>query len=258
MRIAPIGRLVAALAFLACGLPARAAPDPAPAAPQGDWKPAITLMGAPKYGPGFKHFDYADPNAPKGGLVRLGAQGGFDNFNIVVSGLKGDLEGGVAQIYDTLTTESPDEPFTSYGLLAEASGSRRLSAVSYRLSEDARWHDGKPVTPEDVIWSFDVLRGTARSTGLLPNVTKAEATGPREVTFTFSEAGNRELPQVVGQLRVLPKHWWTGTDAQGRARDVTETTLEPAGSGPTGSPASSPGAAPPTSGWPITGAGTWA
>ncbi|MFV0082876.1 hypothetical protein, partial [Staphylococcus aureus] len=84
------------------------------------WVHAVTLMGAPKYGAGFKHFDYADPKAPKGGLVRLGAQGGFDSFNLVVSGLKGDVEGGIAQIYDTLTTESLDEPFTSYGLLAEA------------------------------------------------------------------------------------------------------------------------------------------
>ena len=98
MRIALIGRLVATLAFLACGLPARAAPDPDPAAPKGAWMPAITLMGEPKYGPDFKHFDYADPSAPKGGLVRLGAQGGFDNFNYVVSGLKGDLEGGIVQI----------------------------------------------------------------------------------------------------------------------------------------------------------------
>jgi microcin C transport system substrate-binding protein len=235
MRIALIGRLVAALAFLACGLPARAAPDPDSAAPNGAWMPAITLMGAPKYGPDFKHFDYADPKAPKGGLVRLGAQGGFDNFNYVVSGLKGDLEGGIVQIYDTLMTESADEPFTSYGLLAE--GVRLaddLSAVSYRLREGARWHDGKPVTPEDVVWSFDVLKANSPFyAAYYQTVSKAAVTGPREVTFTFAEAGNRELPQVLGQLRVLPKHWWTGTDAQGRPRDVTQTTLEiPLGSGP--------------------------
>ncbi|AWN39023.1 hypothetical protein DK427_14755 [Methylobacterium radiodurans] len=192
-------------------------------------------MGAPKYGPGFKHFDYADPKAPKGGLVRLGAQGGFDSFNLVVAGLKGDVEGGIQQIYDTLTTESQDEPFTSYGLLAEAIRvAPDLGSVSYRLREGARWHDGKPVTPEDVIWSFEAFKANSPLyAAYYQNVAKAEATSPREVTFTFSETGNRELPQIVGQLRVLPKHWWTGKDAQGRARNIAETTLEPPlGSGP--------------------------
>ena len=233
----PTGRLVIA-PFLAAGLlaclalPARAQ---APSAGDGQWTHALTLMGTPKYGPDFKHFDYANPQAPKGGLVRLGAQGGFDNFNLVVSGLKGDLEGGIALLYDTLTTESLDEPFTSYGLLAEAVRvAPDLGSVTYRLREAARWHDGKPVTPEDVIWSFDTFKANSPSyAAYYHNVTKAEATGPREVTFTFSETGNRELPQVVGQLRVLPKHWWTGQDAAGKARNVTETSLEPPlGSGP--------------------------
>ncbi|GJD88943.1 hypothetical protein BHAOGJBA_2468 [Methylobacterium hispanicum] len=201
----------------------------------GTWVHAVTLMGAPKYGAGFKHFDYADPKAPKGGLVRLGAQGGFDSFNLVVSGLKGDVEGGIAQIYDTLTTESLDEPFTSYGLLAEAIRvAPDLGSVSYRLREGARWHDGKPVTTDDVIWSFEAFKANSPLyAAYYQNVAKAEAAGPREITFTFSETGNRELPQIVGQLRVLPKHWWTGKDAQGRARNVAETTLEPPlGSGP--------------------------
>ncbi|GJD97172.1 extracellular solute-binding protein [Methylobacterium iners] len=229
MRTALSGRLVAAtLAILSFGLPASAAPE-------GGWMHAITLMGQPKYGPDFKHFDYADPDAPKGGLVRLGAQGGFDNFNYVVSGLKGDLEGGITLIYDTLMSDSADEPFTSYGLVAE--GVRLgddLSSVSYRLREGARWHDGKPITAEDVVWSFEVLKANSPFySAYYQTVTKAEAKGEREVTFTFSEAGNRELPQVLGQLRILPKHWWTGKDAQGKPRDVTQTTLEiPLGSGP--------------------------
>ncbi|MBX9931272.1 MAG: extracellular solute-binding protein [Methylobacterium sp.] len=196
---------------------------------------AITLMGEPKYPPSFKHFEYADPAAPKGGLVRLGAQGGFDNFNYVVSGLKGDLEGAVTLIYDTLMTESADEPFTSYGLVAE--GVRvapDLSSVSYRLRENARWHDGTPISVEDVIWSFDTLKANSPFySAYYQTVTKAEATGTREVTFRFSETGNRELPQVLGQLRILPKHWWTAKDAQGRQRDAAQTTLEiPLGSGP--------------------------
>ncbi len=238
---AVIGRLLAAtLAVASLGLPARAAPDAAApaaalAAPSGAWAHAITLMGEPKYKAGFTHFDYANPDAPKGGLVRLGAQGGFDNFNLVVSGLKGDLEGGILLVYDTLMTESLDEPFTSYGLLAEAVRvAPDLSSVSYRLRENARWHDGTPVTPEDVIWSFTVLKENSPFyAAYYHNVSKAEATGPREVTFAFAETGNRELPQVLGQLRVLPKHWWTGKDAAGKARSPTETTLEiPLGSGP--------------------------
>ncbi|MFD0934624.1 extracellular solute-binding protein [Methylobacterium trifolii] len=233
---AATGRLLAATLAVAClTLPLRAAPEPGLPAATGAWTHAVTLMGQPKYGPDFAHFDYADPKAPKGGLVRLGAQGGFDNFNLVVSGLKGDIEGGVQLVYDTLTTESLDEPFTSYGLLAEALRiAPDLGSVSYRLRETARWHDGKPVTPEDVVWSFDTLKANSPFyAAYYHNVTKAEATGPHEVTFTFSETGNRELPQVIGQIRVLPKHWWTGKDANGRPRNVTETTLEPPlGSGP--------------------------
>lgn len=230
MRKALIGRLLAAaLAVASLGSPAGAAPD------EGRWAHALTLMGEPKYPPGFGNFDYVEPAAPKGGTVRLGAQGGFDNFNYVVSGLKGDLEGGITTIYDTLMAESLDEPFTSYGLLAEGVRiAQDLSSVSYRLREGARWHDGRPITPEDVVWSFDVLKANSPFySAYYQTVTKAEATGPREVTFTFAEAGNRELPQVLGQLRVLPKHWWTGKDAQGKARDAAQTTLEiPLGSGP--------------------------
>jgi microcin C transport system substrate-binding protein len=212
-----------------------ASAQPAPALPDGQWIHAVTQMGSPKYGPDFTHFDYANPKAPAGGLVRLGAQGGFDNFNIVVSGLKGDIEGGVQQIYDTLMTESSDEPFSSYGLLAEAVRlAPDLGSVSYRLRQGAKWHDGKPITPEDVTWSFDVLKANSPFySAYYHTVAKAEVTGEREVTFTFTEKGNRELPQVIGQLRVLPKHWWEGQDAQGRQRKVTETMLEiPLGSGP--------------------------
>ena len=162
-------------------------PATLPAA-NGQWTHAITLMGQPKYGPDFKHFDYADPAAPKGGMVRFGAQGGFDNFNIVVAGLKGDLENGIQQIYDSLMTESSDEPFTSYGLLAEAVRiAPDLGSVSYRLRENARWHDGQPITPEDVVWSFDVLKANSPFyAAYYQTVAKAAVTGPHEVTFTFT------------------------------------------------------------------------
>ena len=201
----------------------------------GTWHHALTLLGKPKYGPDFQHFEYANPNAPIGGLVRLGAQGGFDNLNFIVNGLKGDLEGGIIQIYDTLMEDSGDEPFSSYGLLAE--GVRIASdgmSVSYRLRANARWHDGKPVTVEDVIWSFDTLKANSPFyAAYYHTVTKAEPGAEREVVFRFAEAGNRELPQVLGQMQVLPKHWWTGQNKDGKPRNPAETTLEiPLGSGP--------------------------
>ncbi|WP_342149709.1 extracellular solute-binding protein [Methylorubrum sp. SB2] len=233
--------LAGALAALGLRGPA-AAQEPAESAAKasaqeapGNWRHALTLLGEPKYGPDFPHFEYADPKAPIGGLVRLGAQGGFDNLNMIVNGLKGDLEGGITQIYDTLMEDSGDEPFSSYGQLAEAV---RIApdgmSVAYRLRSGARWHDGKPLTVEDVIWSFDTLKANSPFyAAYYHSVTKAEATGEREVTFRFSEAGNRELPQVLGQMQVLPKHWWTASDVNGKPRNPTETTLEiPLGSGP--------------------------
>ncbi|WP_455976675.1 extracellular solute-binding protein [Methylorubrum populi] len=201
----------------------------------GSWRHALTLLGEPKYGPDFQHFEYADPKAPVGGMVRLGAQGGFDNLNFIVNGLKGDLEGGITQIYDTLMEDSGDEPFSSYGLLAEAV---RIApdgkSVTYRLRDGARWHDGKPITVEDVVWSFETLKANSPFyAAYYHSVAKAEAGAEREVVFTFAEAGNRELPQVLGQMQVLPKHWWTGKDKDGKPRNPSETTLEiPLGSGP--------------------------
>jgi microcin C transport system substrate-binding protein len=205
-------------------------------AAQGEgWRHALSLLGEPKYAPDFQHFDYVDPNAPKGGLVRLGVQDTFDNFNQVVAGVKGALESGIPLIYDTLMSEALDEVGTEYGLLAEAvRHPRDKSSVTYRLREGARWHDGKPVTVDDVIFSFETLKANAPQYAFyFHNVVKAERTGEREVTFTLSEAGNRELPQILGQFPVLPKHWFEGTTPDGRRRSATETTLEPPlGSGP--------------------------
>ena len=106
--------------------------------------------------------------------------------------------------------------------------------MTYRLRQEARWHDGRPVTAADVIFSFETLKANSPQYAFYyKNVAKAEETAAGEVTFTFSEAGNRELPHIVGQLPVLPKHWWEGTGADGRRRNPTETTLEPPlGSGP--------------------------
>jgi microcin C transport system substrate-binding protein len=193
------------------------------------WRHGAALLDEPKYPADFKHFDYVNPNAPKGGLVRLGAQGTFDSFNIVVAGVKGSPEQGLGLIYETLTTPSLDEPSASYGLLAEAFAyPEDYSSVTFRLRPEARWHDGKPVTVEDVIFSFETLKANSPTYAFYyGNVIKAEKGREGEVKFIFDEKGNRELPQIMGQLLVLPKHWWEGTAPDGRKRDVTQTSLEP-------------------------------
>jgi len=193
------------------------------------WRHGLSLFGDLKYPPDFKHFDYVNPDAPKGGAARQMAFGTYDNFNRVISGVKGNLAQGTELMLETLTTAALDEVSTEYGLLAEAvSNPVDFSSVTYRLRANAHWHDGKPVTVEDVIYSFDVFKKNSPFFGAYyRHVVKAEKTGDREITFAFDSPGNRELPQIVGQLFILPKHWWEGTDASGRKRDVTATTLEP-------------------------------
>ncbi len=193
-----------------------------------DWRHGLSLFGDLKYPAGFPHFDYVNPKAPKGGIARQIAFGTFDNLNTVVAGVKGSLAIGVDLIYDTLMVPALDEVSTEYGLLAEAvSYPADYSHVIYRLRPEAKWHDGKPVTVDDVIFSFNVLKkNNPQLSAYYQHVTKAEKTGERDITFTFDSPGNRELPQIVGQITVLPQHWWEGTDSSGRKRDVTATTLE--------------------------------
>jgi microcin C transport system substrate-binding protein len=195
----------------------------------------LSLFGELKYSPGFKHFDYVNPQAPKGGAARLIAFGTYDNFNLAVAGVKGSLSVGITFIYNQLMADSLDEVSTEYGLLAEAvSHPADFSSVTYRLRTAAKWHDGKPVTVEDVIFTLAMFKKHhPQYAAYYRHVTKAEKTGERDVTFTFDGPGNRELPQIVGQLYVLPKHWWEGSDAAGKKRDIGTTTLEPPlGSGP--------------------------
>ncbi|WP_026319053.1 extracellular solute-binding protein [Amorphus coralli] len=188
------------------------------------WRSAAALTGEPKYADDFEHFDYVNPDAPKGGTVRLHSVGSFDNLNFVPR--RGSPALGLGFLYDTLMTPAYDELDISadYGLLAEAmQWPDDHSWVKFRLREGARWHDGEPVTPEDVVWSFQAL--TENNPGqafYYRHVTDAQVTGEREVTFTFDQAGNRELPKIVGQLIVLPKHYWT---AEGR--DITAATVTP-------------------------------
>jgi microcin C transport system substrate-binding protein len=223
----------AVLALVARQLPRAAWTTPARAeAPS--WRHGLSLFGDPKYPPGFKQFDYVNAAAPKGGAVREVAIGTFDSFNSVVAGVKGTTASAIELIYDTLLTSALDEVSSEYGLLAEAvSYPEDFSSVTYRLRAEAKWHDGKPITTDDVIFSFNAFKKyNPRYSAYYRHVVKLEKTGDRDVTFTFDAPGNRELPQIVGQIAVLPKHWWEGTDKNGTKRDIGSTTLElPLGSG---------------------------
>jgi microcin C transport system substrate-binding protein len=199
------------------------------------WRHGMSLFGDLRYQPGFKNFEYVNPAAPKGGLVRLGTFGSYDNFNPVIAGLKGNIAGGVGATFETLTTSALDEVASEYGLITEAvKYPEDFSWAVHRLRPEARWHDGTPITPEDVIFSFEAFKtNDPLTSAYYRHVTKAEKTGDHEVTFHFDAPGNRELPQIIGQLQVMPKHWWEGTDKDGNKRDITATTLEvPLGSGP--------------------------
>jgi microcin C transport system substrate-binding protein len=194
---------------------------------------ALSLIGEPKYPADFTHFDFVNPDAPKGGLVRIADIGSFDSLNPVL--YKGEAAGGLGLVYESLMQDSLDEPSTSYGLIAEwASYPPDYSSVTFKIRDEARWHDGTPITPDDVIYSLGVNKEANPRMGLYyKNVSRAEATGPNEVTFYFDVKNNRELPMIMGQLTILPKHYWTGKDASGNQRDPLKTTLEPPlGSGP--------------------------
>jgi microcin C transport system substrate-binding protein len=197
--------------------------------PERNWRHGLSLFGELKYPPGFKHFDYVNPSAPKAGTVRMIAFGTFDNFNEVVAGLKGSIAMGAGVISDTLMASSLDEVSTDYGLIAEAvSHPSDFASATFRLRAAARYHDGKPVTVEDVIFSMEVFKKhSPMMAAYYRHVVKVEQTGDREVTFVFDGPGNREMPVILGQLNVLPKHWWEGTDASGKKRDIGATTLEP-------------------------------
>ena len=193
-----------------------------------DSQHALSLFGTPKYKAGFAHFDYVNPNAPKGGTARLTAFGSFDSFNPYI--IKGKVASGLGLIYDTLTTPSLDEPDSQYGLVAERMWhAPDYSTATFTLRAQARFHDGTPMTAEDVIWTFEALKKNHPFyRTYYADVAAARKTGARQVTFTFATTGNRELPQIMGALPVLPKHYWTRPE-----NDISKTTLTPPlGSGP--------------------------
>ncbi len=187
---------------------------------------ALGLLAEPRYKADFKHFGWVNPKAPKGGTVRLWAEGSFDNLNPFT--LSGVVAAEADSVYETLMTSSADELNVVYGLIAEwASHPADYSWVSFGLRPQARFHDGRPITPEDVIFSMEALKkANIRYAQFYKDVVRGEKLGPHEVKFHFAAPGNKKLPQQVAGLPVLPKHYW-------ESRDLSRTTLEaPLGSGP--------------------------
>lgn len=192
---------------------------------------AVSLFDDVKYPADFKNYDYVRVDAPKGGRFRLPAYGTFDSLNPYT--INGDP--AAVSILDTLMVRSLDEPSTMYGLIAESIAyPDDKSRVVFKLNANARFHDGQPITADDVIFSLNTLKANlATQAAYYQNVEKVEQTGDREVTFVFSQKNNRELPSIVAELTVLPKHWWEAKDANGNARNTNASTLEvPLGSGP--------------------------
>ncbi|MES9881269.1 MAG: extracellular solute-binding protein [Sedimenticola sp.] len=186
---------------------------------------AIALYDEPKYAADFKHFDYVNPNAPKGGTMRTATKGTYDSFHPHIPKGNWVSTGSV----ETLLLSSKDEPFTEYGLIAETmEWPDDRSWIIFNLRSEARWHDGKPITADDVIWSFEMLttKGDPQYRFYYSSVARVEKLGERRVKFHFKERNNRELPLIVGLIPILPKHYW-------QERDFEKTTLEPPlGSGP--------------------------
>jgi len=188
---------------------------------------AISLYGDVKYGPSFKYFDYVNPNALKGGTVRLASLGTFDSLNPFI--LKGTTASGLALIFDTLMTESYDEPFTMYGLLAESiEVPSDRSWVAFNLRPEARWHNGTPITADDVVFSFEILtsKGHPFYRSYYYDVLRVEKLNNHKVKFYFREGSNPELPLIIGQLPVISRNYY-------KTNPFDETTLEPPlGNGP--------------------------
>lgn len=197
--------------------------------------PSVAMHGTPKYVEGYTNFDYVNPEAPKGGELKNAAIGTYDSLNPFI--IKGTPAAGLTflgqnLLYDSLMEQSYDEPFSMYGLLAQyiEYDTEDKSWVAFHLNPDAKFHDGKPVTSDDVIWTFNNLleHGTPFFKAYYGDVVKTEAITSRHVKFTFKDAGNAELPLILSQLTVLPKHFWEKEE-----NNFTETSLvPPLGSGP--------------------------
>ena len=221
------GAILMLIAMLAAAIvPAFAASAEAPERPQA--RSAIAMHGEPALPENFAHFRYADPDAPKGGRLTIGVLGTFDSLNpLIVKGVPAQSLRGY--VIESLLARGYDEPFTLYGLLARSvETDAERSFVTFNLDERARFSDGAPVTPEDVVFSWKLLRDKGRPNfrTYYAKVSKAEQVGERSVRFDLSGAEDRELPLILGLMPVLPRH---AVDAD----KFEDTSLKPIiGSGP--------------------------
>lgn len=177
------------------------------------WSDAISMYGDLKYKGGFEHFDYANPVAIKGGDFKQASIGSFDSLNPFI--VKGNAASGVSRIYDTLLQQSTDEPFSLYALVAsQVKVADDFSAVSFLINPKARFQDGKQITADDVKFSFDLLinEGAPHFKSYYSGVDNVKIDSTLQVTFHFKEIGNRELPLIIGQIPILPAHFWKGKD----------------------------------------------
>jgi microcin C transport system substrate-binding protein len=209
--ILPRGLAFAAALFLASAAGAAAEP-----------MHGIAMHGAPKYAPGFDHLDYVNPDAPKGGELRRGLQGTFDSLNPFI--LKGNPAAGRHHAFDSLLKRVWDEPFTLYGLIAETVETPEdRSWVEFTLRPEARFHDGSPITVDDVLFSWETFRdqGQANMRLFYRKVARAERVGSRGVRFTFDPAAaDRELALIMGLMPIVSKAYYA-------THTFDETTLEP-------------------------------
>ena len=189
----------------------------------------IAMHGETKYPAGFSHFDYVNPDAPKGGTLKMAVvANGFDSFNPF--DIRGVAAAGISTyLYDTLLESSDDEPFSAYGLIAESLETPEdRSYVVFNIREQARFHDGEAITAEDVKFSFDTLttKGHPFFRNYYADVSTVTVEGPRRIRFDFSDTSNRELPLILGQMPILPSHYWAD-------REFGKNGLNPpVGSGP--------------------------
>jgi len=211
--------VLGALTLAAAGAPA--------AEPKVTVSHGLTLLETLKYGPDFKHLDYVNPDAPKGGTAKRFSIGTFDTFNPYI--IKGNPAAGIGFVFETLMTSAPDEVSAEYGLIAKSiEVPDDLSYATFDLRPEARFHDGAPITADDVVYTFNVLKKEGRPfyRFYYANISRALKLSKHKVKFEFTGPPNRELPQIIGQIPVLSKAYWS-------KRDFSKTTLEPPlGSGP--------------------------
>lgn len=213
-------KLVTALALLTFALPSFATEE-------ASCQEAISLHGSPKYSADFQHLDYVNPDAPKGGRLSQAALGTFDSLNPFI--VQGTAASGLSNIYDSLTYHSADEPFSEYGLLAKCIKLDPAGQwVEFELRPEAKFHDGTPVTSDDVKFTFELLikDGQPFYRAYYAGISAILTPSPQRVRFELASADNKELPLIIGQIPILPKHFW-------QDKDFKKPSLElPLGSGP--------------------------